>query len=163
MINFRHVASAPSPVDELPDVGRLRDFYETFGSLLLYHDDQSGDAGKYVATPAQWADLQDHFGGWVEPLDEEERTEILPDWISDCQVIGETPRSGNYILMPTQGQKTGRVFEFDHDGFEFSEVASDLVEYVQQLLDLDARRLTEKLSKNPSPCGRGAGVRVVFQ
>jgi hypothetical protein len=33
------------------------------------------------------------------------------------------------------------VFEFDHDGFEFTHAADDLVDYVQRLLRLDSPTL----------------------
>ncbi len=47
--------------------------------------------------------------------------QIVPDWIETCLAIGETPCFGNYISVATEGAAAGRVFEFDHDGFEFSE------------------------------------------
>jgi methionine salvage enolase-phosphatase E1 len=87
--------------------------------------------------------LNEAFSGWTDDLSEEERAEILPDWIERCLVIGETPHSGNYILMATDGDCAGQVFEFDHDGFEFTEKAGDLVDYVQGLLDPDSAALTE--------------------
>jgi hypothetical protein len=34
------------------------------------------------------------------------------------------------------------VFDFDHDGFEFTHVADNLVDYVQRLLHLDSHALT---------------------
>lgn len=56
-------------------------------------------------------------------------------------MIGETPHSGNYILIATDGECAGQVFEFDHDGFEFTHAAEDLVDYVQRLLHLDSPTL----------------------
>lgn len=143
-VSFRHRMKPPEPLDAaVPDIGRLHAFYATMGSLLLYHDTDSGDAARYIAPPTEWADLQDRFSGWTEVLSDDERDDLLPDWIDHCLVIGETPRSGNYILMVTNGDCTGQVFEFDHDGFEFTEKADDLVDYVQRLLDLDGVSLTD--------------------
>lgn len=143
-VPFRHQIQPPAPLDApLPDVGRLQAFYATFGGVLLYHDADSGDAARHIAPPSEWADLQESFSGWTENLSDEERDELLPDWIDHCLVIGETPRSGNYILMATDGDGAGRVFEFDHDGFEFTEKGDDLVDYVQRLLDLDTAALTD--------------------
>ncbi len=75
-------------------------------------------------------------------MDEDERLEILPDWIDTCLVIGETPHSGNYILVVTKGPAAGRVFEFDHDGYEFIDQA-DVIEYVEKLLKPDGIKLTD--------------------
>ena len=143
VIYFRHIVTPAEDSQELPTVGRLRDFYETFGSVLFYFDEQSGDAGKYIAPTSEWDELQDNFNDWFDDLEEEERSEILPDWIDDCLVIGETPHSGNYILMVAKGAVAGQIFEFEHDGFEFLPQANDLVEYVEKLLKPDAVTLTE--------------------
>lgn len=143
-VKFEHLIQPPEPLDgPLPDVGQLPAFYATLGSVLLYHHADTGSAARYIAPPSEWADLQDYFEGWTEQLSDEEREEILPDWIDHCLVIGETPRSGNYILMATDGDCAGRVFEFDHDGYEFTERARNLVEYVQVLLRPDSVILTD--------------------
>jgi hypothetical protein len=144
VVRFKHIVEAPEVGDfDVPPVGKLRDFYRRFGSILFYHDEKSGDAGKYLAHPSQWADLHDAFCAWIDDLDEEERRDCLPKWIDACLVIGETPRSGNYILVPTEGSEAGRVVEFDHDGFEFIDEAEDIVEYVKRLLSPDGSTLTE--------------------
>jgi hypothetical protein len=132
---FVHATTAPGGLEGVPDVGRLRDFYETFGSLVLYLHEKSGDAARRIAPPSEWAELHASFSQWTELVDE---GEVGPEWL----VIGETPQSGNYILVATQGTGAGHVFEFDHDGFEFTEQALDVVEYVEKLLRPDAARLT---------------------
>lgn len=143
VVNFAHVTTAPSDCSQIPAFGRLRDFYGTFGSVLFYFDENSGDAAKYLAPTSKWLELHGDFNDWIEDLDEAEREEILPDWIATCIVIGETPQSGNYILMVTEGSETGKVIEFDHDGFEFDEMAKDIVEYVEKLLKPSGSRLTD--------------------
>ena len=141
-VNFQHHIQPPAALDApLPDVGQLPAFYATMGGVLLYHEANTGDAARYIAPPAEWPTLQEAFEGWTEHLSDEEREEILPDWIPHCLVIGETPHSGNYILMATDGECAGQVFEFDHDGFEFTQVANDVVDYVQRLLRLDSPTL----------------------
>ncbi|AMK76072.1 MULTISPECIES: SMI1/KNR4 family protein [Methylomonas] len=142
-VSFTHVVDAPEDSNDLPTVGRLRDFYETFGGILFYYDKKSGDAAKRIAPSSEWAELHADFSDWLEPLDEDERLEILPDWIDTCLVIGETPRSGNYILVATEGPTAGRVFEFDHDGYEFTDEAADIVEYVEKLLKPDGIKLVD--------------------
>jgi hypothetical protein len=137
IVAFRHVVHPPVAFDPLPKVGRLSDFYETFGSVVFDFDEQSGDAAKCIASPSDWGQLSELFDDWVAILDEQERGEVLPDWIDDCLVIGEEPHTGNYILMPTAGDASGRVFLFDHDGFEFFEEAEDLIQYVKRLLSPD--------------------------
>ncbi|MDX1978101.1 MAG: hypothetical protein SFT94_10550 [Pseudanabaenaceae cyanobacterium bins.68] len=135
--------SKPVELDSIPNVGDLREFYSTFGGILFYFDHQSGDAGKYLAPPSAWGELQEHFSSWLEILGEDEREEILPNWIGSALVIGETPRSGDYILIPTEGEVAGHVFEFDHDGFEFHCEAESLATYIEQLLQPSSRKLTE--------------------
>lgn len=142
-VEFRHVVTAPTGIDGVPDVGDLREFCSTFGSIVFYQDERSGDAGKYLAPPSEWPQLHEYFSGWLDGLDDDERSEVLPEWVETALVIGETPQSGNYILLATEGPETGRVFEFDHDGFEFVEEARSLAEYVERLLEPDVSTLTE--------------------
>jgi len=142
-VRFKHVITPASGTDGVPDIGRLHDFYDTFESVLFYSDERSGDAGKYIASPAEWGELQEAFSAWLDGLDEEELSECVPRWIESCLVVGETPSSGNYILMATEGPEAGHVFEFEHDGFEFNHEAADIIEYVGKLLKPDERTLTE--------------------
>jgi hypothetical protein len=143
VVDFRHLVSPPLGSVSLPPIGRLADFYGTFGSIVFYADEKTGDAAAHIASPNEWSSLRDYFSGWFEDIPDDEREEYLPPWIDTCLVIGEMPRTGNYIVMPTEGEEVGRVFEFDHDGLEFTEQASDLVDYAHRILDLDGSRLTE--------------------
>ena len=141
-MNFQHHIQPPAALAApLPDVGQLPAFYATMGGVLLFHDANTGDAARYIAPPAEWPTLQEAFESWTEHLSDEEREEILPDWIAHCLGIGETPHSGNYILMAIDGECAVQVFEFDHDGFEFTHAADDLVDYVQRLLHLESQML----------------------
>lgn len=142
LVRFRHDATPPCRAGDIPDIGRLRDFYDTFGSILFYYDAQSQDAARYIAPPSEWAELQDQCAGWIDMLDEDDR----PQWIGTGLVIGETPHSGNYILMAREGPSAGHVFELDHDGLVFTDAANDLVDYVEKLLALDAEKLTDMAS-----------------
>jgi len=143
VVQFQHALTPPEPASDLPAIGRLSDFYETFGSITFYVDPVSGDAARFLAGPSQWPALMADFGGWFDDMDESERQEYLPDWVDSCLVIGETPSSGNYVLMATHGDVAGKVFEFDHDGFEFVEQAKDIIEYAEKMLNPDAIRLTD--------------------
>lgn len=143
VVKFAHVATEPANAEEVPEVGDLREFYMTFGSILFYHDSDSEEAGKHLAPIADWSELQGDFNDWIEDLGEEERKEILPEWINTALVVGETPASGNFILVPQEGAEAGHVFEFDHDGFEFVHQASCLADYVESLLKPDGPKLTE--------------------
>lgn len=142
LVAFKHRYDPPVSSSDDLDIGKLKEFYETFGNLLLYFDEKSGDAALYIASPDQWESLHDHFNGWIEDLDDDESEELLPDWIDDCYVIGEIPQSGNYILVPKSGDKTGYVYEFEHDGFEFIELAKDIEQYIRKMLNLNASTLT---------------------
>lgn len=142
-VRFAHLTTPPGGAEEAPAVGRLREFYATFGSVLFFHDEVSGDAARHLAPVSTWRELHELCSSWFESLDDEEREEILPDWIDTCLVIGETPGSGNYILVPTKGPLHGRVFEFDHDGHEFRDQATDVVDYATRLMKPDGARLTD--------------------
>ena len=142
-VAFGHTVAPSQPTAGLPGVGRLGDFYDTFGSILFYVDTLTGEAAKHIVHPSHWAAMHDDFYDWIEQLDDEERAEILPEWIHRCTAIGESPRTGNYILMVMDGAEAGKVFEFDHDGFEFIERADNLVAYTEKLLDLDAGLLLD--------------------
>jgi hypothetical protein len=48
--------------------------------------------------------------------------------------------------VPTKGRSKGRVFEFDHDGFEFTEHGKDIVDYATRLLQPDGQRLADMAS-----------------
>jgi hypothetical protein len=143
VVAFAHETTPPGDTGDLPDVGRLRDVYATFGSIVFYQDAETGDAARHVAAPGAWAELRECFDGWFDGMDEDELEEYAPAWTASCLVIGETPRSGNYILLLTEGDEAGHVYEFDHDGMEFDDAARDLVEYVEKMLQPDARRLTD--------------------
>lgn len=138
---FSHQYESPQVYSHVPDIGKLKEFYETFGSLCLYYHQPSECSALYIGSPDEWEELADSFVGWVENLDEDEREELLPDWIDGCLVIGEIPRSGNYVLVPTQGEKAGYIFEFEHDGFEFIEEAKNIEDYIQAMLNPDGVRL----------------------
>jgi hypothetical protein len=62
--------------------------------------------------------------------------------VTEYLVVGEIPRSGNYLLVSSTGTRAGLVFEFEHDGYEFIELGASLPEFVAKMLDLDARQLT---------------------
>lgn len=144
VVRFTHEISPPEAGQTVPDVGQLRAFYATFGSIRFYLDPVSGDSGRYLARPSEWADLDGYFREWTDDLMDED--DDLPDWLATCLVIGETPHSGNYILMPTTGALAGHVMEFDHDGFEFVDRGDSLAAYVQQLLAPDSETLTNLAS-----------------
>ncbi len=140
-VPFQHQYDAPVYSETIPELGKLRVFYETFGRLRLYFVEVSQESAAYIASPCKWIALHGDFNDWIVSLNEDEKTDLLPDWIDDCLTIGEIPNSGNYLLMPVTGDKVGHVFEFSHDGFEFIELASDLEEYVYKMIKPDATTL----------------------
>ncbi|MBD3668169.1 MAG: hypothetical protein HUJ16_09430 [Kangiella sp.] len=142
-VPFKHLAGPLKDYSNLPNVGDIPNFYHTFGSLTLYHDEASGDSATYIAHPEQWSELHDLFSDWVGDLDDDEKEELVPEWVDSCIVVGEIPATGNYILVPTIGQKSGHVYLFEHDGFEFLELASSIEDYVHQMLNLDSQKLVQ--------------------
>ena len=142
-VSFKHVYNPPIQVDGVPDVGALKEFYETFGSLTLYVHKDSGDAAFYIASPDQWDELTECLRDWAD-LDDE--PELLPDWLDNCIAIGEIPQSGNYLLVPTIGAMAGHISEFEHDGFEFIDHASNIKDFVIKMLKPDSAILTHMAS-----------------
>lgn len=140
-VGFGHKYAPPVAMAEEIAIEKLKDFYETFANLRLYHDPISDDAAFYIASPDEWASLDGYFRPWLDCVNEREE-ELLPTWIDDCIVIGEIPQSDNYLLMPCSGEKRGFIFEFEHDGFEFIECATDIEQFVLQLLDPSTSALT---------------------
>jgi len=150
-VDFKHIVTDPVSVIRIPDIKTLQDFYGTFGSLRLYADELSGDSAFYLAKTSEWSDLHEHYSGWLEIFDDEdpedlEDDDMIPDWVNNCLVFGEIPHSGNYLLMPLAGIKTGYVFEFEHDGFEFIEHAPNIESFLQQVIKPTESMLTDMAS-----------------
>lgn len=145
-INFEHNFESPFSLADVPDTGMLKEFYSTFSSLTLYHHKESEDAAFYIASPEQWDSLLEDFSVWVDDLDEEEEEELLPEWIDNFITIGEISYSGNYLLVPIAGEVSGHVFEFEHDGFEFIDLAPNIHDFILSSLKPDSRSLTKMAS-----------------
>lgn len=152
IVNFEHIASPgiegqdlESLIETYAHIPDLVSFYSKWGSLRLYHDPISGDSAFYIASPGEWAGLDSCFRDWIDILDEEEE-EMLPGWINDCLTIGEVPESGNYLLMPSKGEKPGCIFKFEHDGFEFEEISGNLGQFLDSILTPDTKCLTDMAS-----------------
>ena len=141
-VPFRHIALAPVPDINLPNVPGLAAFYSTFNTLRLYFDEESGESAFFIGSPNQWDEFRDQFESWLDGIDDDEMDECVPTWVKDCLVVGEVPRSGNYLLVATSGTEAGSVFEFEHDGFEFIELADSLPNFVQKMLNPKSRDLT---------------------
>jgi hypothetical protein len=142
------LAAVSAQVGDLPE---LIEFYRRFGSARLYRDTIACgpigyDSAFYIAPPDTWPELREYFEGWLEGLDEDEKDELLPDWIGDYVVIGEVPSSGNYFLVPLAGPDRGKVFGFDHDGFEFVERGKNLADFLNTISTVTDGLLSEILS-----------------
>jgi len=142
-VNFKHVYQEPEDTSCVPDIGDLKPFYGTFASLTLYYDEKSGDAAFYIAKPEEWDGILECFNDWMEDVIDEGDTEWIPYWVGNCIAIGEIPASGNYLLVPADGNKKGHVFKFDHDGYEFTEYGSSIEEFIRKALEPDSDVLTD--------------------
>lgn len=140
---FRHCYTAPSDTS-VPPVPGLQEFYSTFGSLILYQEPETQEAAFHIASPSEWSEFDEYFRPWLNDLDEV--SDLVPPWIDDCATVGEIPGSGNYLLIPLSGPESGKVFEFEHDGFEFIARADSLPDFVGRQLDLDTAQLTAMAS-----------------
>lgn len=132
-----------SELDRLREaVGNLPEllaFYSQYGSLRLYSDLEEDHSAFYIASPDEWCELKAYFTYWIDDLDAKEKAEMLPEWVADDDyvVIGEVPNSGNFFLMPLVGGDRGKVFEFEHDGFEFLESGLNFADFLAQLTSVD--------------------------
>jgi hypothetical protein len=139
------LAAVTARVGDLPEV---IEFYRRFGAVRLFRDTVAAepigfDSAYSIAPPGAWPALREAFEPWLDGLSDEERAAWLPAWIDDCIVIGEVPNSGNYFLLPLAGADRGKIFEFEHDGFEFIERAPNLAEFLDSLATVDDKRLDE--------------------
>ncbi|GAB6140036.1 hypothetical protein JCM14076_07650 [Methylosoma difficile] len=137
------ITSLRAQFPELPEVAA---FYSRYGSLSLYCDTVGDNFAFYIAEPDEWVELKPCFEAWLDGLDEEEAEDFLPNWLDDYIVIGEVPQSGNYYLMPASGEDAGKVFLFDHDGFEFTEEGASLEAFIAKITTPNAALLNEILS-----------------
>ena len=135
-----HEVTDPLTVGQLKELedsigyhSQLFTLFSNYGSVRLYCDTLSDNSAFYLANPSEWNDLFSEFNLWIEELDDKEKKELLPKWIDSAIVIGEIPNSGNYYLFPIRGIEEGKIFEFEHDGFEFIEVAKDLEAFIESI------------------------------
>lgn len=145
-----HEVSGPLDNTQLNDLeqkigfhDQLFDLLSVYGSVRLYCDTLSESSAYYLVHPSEWDELNSDFNAWLDSLDEKERNELLPEWLDDAIVIGEVPSSGNYFLFPTQGSEKGKVFEFDHDGFEFLEKGKDLNSFMDKICSITEELLSD--------------------
>lgn len=128
---------------DLGDLPEAIAFYQRFGGLRLYCDTVGYASAFYLAPPESWNELDDHFSGWLDILDEDEQAELIPDWLSEYAVIGEVPDSGNYFLLALAGDERGKIFEFEHDGFEFIERGENLAAFIAAICKVDDALIQE--------------------
>ena len=107
---FQHKYEEPQPHSGIPECGKLKEFFSTFGNLTLFYHANSRDAAVYLASPAQWDTFNDLLMEWINDLDDSEKEELLPEWFDSFACIGEVPQSGNYFLTPLTGEKAGFIF-----------------------------------------------------
>jgi hypothetical protein len=69
VVSFKHIYDQPFSLEEIAVFGQLREFYETFGNLLLYFDEKSGDAALYIARPDQWDSLNSQSLKIIHPIE----------------------------------------------------------------------------------------------
>lgn len=137
VVQFSHLVEVPAASVSVPDVGDLMAFYATFASLTLFFCSESNESAFYIAKPEQWPALADEFADWVDDLDEDEHSELLPPWFGCHLVIGDIPASGNYLLVVTEGEHSGAIYEFEHDGFAFIKRGNTLFDFIQRAIDPD--------------------------
>jgi len=114
---------------ELGHICGLVEFFKNYSNLRL------------LASPESWRSLKSDFSGWIEGIDPED-VDPLPSWIENCCVVGTRPGTGNFFLLATDGEFSGSVFEFEHDGFYFAEISDDFPSFIDHLLTINEDRLS---------------------
>lgn len=125
------------------DIGQLFELFGSYSSVRLYCDSMSDTSAYYIAHPNDWSELASEMNEWLSDLTEEEESEILEDWTENALVIGEIPSSGNYFLLATDGEQKGKIYSFEHDGFEFIEIAKDVEQFINQLCTINDELLDD--------------------
>lgn len=150
VIQIEHLVSQPTTGEVLQNIknklgetSELVLFYSKFGSLRLYSQVDTDESAFYIAEPDEWYELKEGFEGWIDNLDENEKKELLPNWISDYIVIGEIPKSGNYFLVPLTGHTLGSIYEFKHDGFEFLKRGNCFSDFIKKLTIVNSELIVE--------------------
>lgn len=128
---------------QVGEVPQLVEFYARYGGLNLFRDALGSTFAFRVGHPDQWQNLRAEFQQWIHAFDDgDDELALLPDWRDDVIVFGEIPGSGNYFLTPMHGPEQGKVFEFEHDGFEFIERGADLNAFIDTLCRVDEAGLS---------------------
>jgi hypothetical protein len=153
VVAVRHVALPALSSAELSELERtvgdlphVLEFYRTYGGLTLFQSAREepgvGCAAAYwIAPPSDWRRIRSEVDDWFEMLDDDERPEILPEWVSNFVAIGQVPNSATFYLLPLEGADRGKVFEFSHDGFQFLELGVDFEDFVSWLARTDEEHL----------------------
>jgi len=120
---------------QLGEQDELYDYLSKYSSLQLYRDVRTGEYAYYLAPPKEWEAIHENFREWFEDFSDIERGDIFPIWVNDAFAFGEMVSSGNYYLYIFRNDLKGHVFEFEHDGFEFNQVASRLSDFIKMLCE----------------------------
>ncbi len=143
-VPFRHLTTKPDSAHlDIPSLGGLAEFFSVFGEVQLYRVDVSGECAKRIASPAEWPNLKGLLREWLRPYLDSAGGDAVPAWIDDCLVIGEEPRTGNFLVVPCTTVEAGRVFLFSHDDFTFTEVARSITAFVVAQIELTDVVLTD--------------------
>jgi hypothetical protein len=91
------------------------DFYRENDGFVLYRDTLSDAAGFELLPIEQWyeatEDMKDSLSYIAEVPDND------PDHILTGVAIATVPHSGNYFVMPIEGNSAGSIFYANHDGW----------------------------------------------
>lgn len=135
IFRFSHIVTSPKASGTLPNIAEIQNFYTLVGSLTLYHCAESDEAAFYIAHPDEWDSLAEAFAPWAEILELDLEEEELPNWFGSYLVIGEMPKTANYLLLVTDTQEKGAIYKFDHDGAEFTKLGSNLQNFITYALN----------------------------
>lgn len=152
-----HELAPPASEAEIANIFRYFDdnppkslvtFYQSHNGATLYVDTRKNWAGFttrgiYLAPVGEWPGLGSHASEWLGSLSEDEKNELVPAWTNNAVVFAEVPNSGNYFILGVEGEHHGKIFYFDHDGFEFEFFAQSFEEFLQKITSDPAKMLQD--------------------
>lgn len=149
LARVRHILNPPASSESIALIrqllgvhaGQVADFYQHHDGCVLYRDTKSEAAGIELLSVEQWEGATCEMRGSFEHLADDPESD--PDHIVTGIAIATVPDSGNYFVMPIEGQSAGKIFYADHDGWYESSFADDFRGFLARVTREPAKLLAE--------------------
>jgi hypothetical protein len=136
LVPLRHQLGAPASKKQLDGLAAylegaapgLLDLYREIDGMLLYADESFETAGIALPTIRELPDLQDLFQVSLATLDDGGDME-------SAVVLGGAQGTGNFLIVPVEGARRGRILLFDHETSAAEPFAKDAAEMLHRFVD----------------------------